>query len=60
RERNTGREILYVTERAVFRLTLQGLELVEIAPGIDLQTNILDQMDFVPIIRDRTNIPLMK
>ncbi len=59
RERDTGREILYVTERAVFRLTASGLELVEIAPGIDLQADILDQMDFAPILRDLANIPLM-
>ena len=42
--------MLYVTERCVFRLAEGGLELIEIAPGIDLQRDILDLMDFVPAI----------
>ena len=40
----------YVTERCVFELRKEGLTLVEIAPGIDLQTQILDLMQFQPII----------
>lgn len=48
--RQKGTETLYVTERAVFRLTEQGLLLCEIAPGIDLRRHILDQMDFEPMI----------
>ncbi len=47
-----GREILYVTERAVFKLTNDGLLLTEIAPGIDLEKDILGQMGFKPIIPD--------
>jgi len=45
-----GKSVLYVTERCVFRLTAEGLELTEIAPGIDLQKDILDKMDFKPIM----------
>lgn len=48
--REIGQEVYYVTERAVFAMTKQGLVLKEIAPGIDLQKHILDQMDFEPII----------
>jgi propionate CoA-transferase len=43
--------VLYVTERCVFELTREGLELTEVAPGIDLEREILARMDFKPIIR---------
>jgi propionate CoA-transferase len=46
----TGQNVLYVTERCVFKLTAQGLELIEVAPGIDIEKDILGQMDFKPII----------
>jgi propionate CoA-transferase len=46
----SGREILYVTERAVFQLTPKGLRLTEVAPGIDIQTQILNLIDFAPIV----------
>ena len=45
-----GQEILYVTERAVFQLKPKGLTLIEVGQGIDLQKDILDMMDFPPII----------
>ena len=50
--REAGREVLYVTERAVFELTPTGLELVEIAPGIDVERDILAHMAFTPRIRE--------
>jgi propionate CoA-transferase len=46
----SGKTVLYITERCVFRLTSSGLELTEIAPGIDLQRDILDQMGFLPLM----------
>lgn len=48
--RARGQQVYIVTERAVFKLGEQGVMLIEIAPGIDLQTQVLDLMDFKPII----------
>ncbi len=50
--REKGQQVLYVTERCVFELTAEGMMLTEIAPGIDLQKDILDQMDFQPIVKN--------
>ena len=51
RAQEAGHETLYVTERAVFRLTEKGLRLEEIAPGIDLEHEVLALMEFTPEIR---------
>ena len=47
-----GQKVLYVTERCVFVLTPDGLELSEVAPGVDVERHILSQMDFKPMVRD--------
>ncbi|MEM7289387.1 MAG: acyl CoA:acetate/3-ketoacid CoA transferase [Pseudomonadota bacterium] len=47
-----GKEVLYVTERCVFQLSQRGLELIEIATGIDLEKDILAHMDFKPFVDD--------
>ena len=44
----TGQPVLYITERAVFELRADGVYLTEVAPGIDIQTQIIDLMGFVP------------
>lgn len=46
-----GQQVLYVTERAVFELVQDGLELIEVAPGVDIEEHVLAQMGFKPIIR---------
>ncbi|MDR3473681.1 MAG: CoA-transferase [Devosia sp.] len=48
--RECGQRILYVTERAVFQLGAEGPELIEIAPGMDLQADIMAAMGFRPRI----------
>ena len=50
--RKKGQEVMIVTERAVFELCKEGVKLIEIAPGIDLHTQILDMMDFKPIVSE--------
>jgi propionate CoA-transferase len=50
--RESGRTILYVTERAVFELKKEGMTLIEIAPGMDLEKDILAQIGFRPRIAE--------
>jgi propionate CoA-transferase len=47
-----GLPVKYITERAVFSLSKDGLVLEEIAPGIDIDKDILGQMDFAPTVGD--------
>jgi propionate CoA-transferase len=48
-----GQDITYVTERCVLRLTRDGVEVTEIAPGVDLGRDILDRTEFPLLVRDR-------
>lgn len=50
-----GQRVKYVTERAVFSADADGLRLIEIAPGISLEKDILAHMDFKPAIADNLN-----
>ncbi|WP_018424413.1 acyl CoA:acetate/3-ketoacid CoA transferase [Paraburkholderia tuberum] len=45
-----GQQVLYVTERCVLQLTKEGLEVIEVAPGIDLNKDVLEQADFPLIV----------
>jgi propionate CoA-transferase len=52
-----SQDVTYITERAVFRLCADGIELIEVAPGIDIQSQVVNQMAFTPIIRDVRPMP---
>ncbi len=45
-----GQDVTYVTERCVLKLTPEGIVVTEIAPGVELQSNILDQAEFPLIV----------
>ncbi|MDD4870413.1 MAG: acyl CoA:acetate/3-ketoacid CoA transferase [Kiritimatiellae bacterium] len=57
RAREVGQKVMFVTERAVFRLIDEGLELIEVAPGLDLQKHVLDLMEFKPIMNNIRPMP---
>jgi propionate CoA-transferase len=48
--RDHKKQVLFITERAVFKLVPEGLMLIEIATGVDLQNDILNKMEFKPLI----------
>lgn len=52
----TGKDVLFITERGVFKLTEDGIMLIEIAPGIDLEKDILAKMEFKPQISKQLKI----
>jgi propionate CoA-transferase len=51
-----GQTVHYITERCVFRLVRSGLELIEVAPGVDLQSDVLDLLPFRPAVADEVRI----
>lgn len=53
---STNQTVLYITERAVFKLYKKELILEEIAPGVDLKKDILDHMDFRPMISENLKV----
>jgi propionate CoA-transferase len=48
--RRSGQTVLYVTERAVFRLDDDGLVLAEVAPGVDIRRDVIERMAFAPLV----------
>lgn len=51
-----GQHVYYITERCVFKLTEEGLRLIEVAPGIDVEKDILAHMEFKPIVDGYTTM----
>lgn len=58
RAREQHQQVIYITERAVFELRPDGIELTEVARGVDVQADILERMRFRPIVRDVKTMPL--
>lgn len=52
----TGQSVRYITERCVFELRKDGLYLIEVAPGIDIKSQIIDLMDFEPKLDENIKI----
>jgi len=52
----TDQPVYYITERCVFALTKDGMELVEVAPGIDIERDILARMEFAPVIKEQPRL----
>lgn len=52
-----GRRALYVTERCVFELTAEGMKLIEVAPGIDLERDVLAHLAWRPIVDQPRTMP---
>jgi propionate CoA-transferase len=51
-----GQPVYYITERCVFSLTKEGMELIEVAPGIDIEKDILDHLDFKPVMKRKPRL----
>ncbi|WP_175941562.1 acyl CoA:acetate/3-ketoacid CoA transferase [Caballeronia sp. BCC1704] len=51
-----GQTVIYITERCVFELTSEGLALKEVAPGIDVERDIVAQMDFRPVMKSAPSL----
>ena len=50
--RQRGQQVRYITDRAVFELAEDGVVLIEVAPGVDVKRDVLDQMGFRPRVAD--------